>query len=223
MARPRRPLLRPLPAPRLHRLRGPLPDAPGLRHCPLQRERSDRPEQRRLAKTINFGVIYGISGYGLADRTELTQEEAERFINAYFARYPKVRDYLEGLKRQAAEQGYVETLLGRRRYFPELAPGAQTSFNQRRASERMAVNAPIQGSAADIIKIAMCRLHSALKARRLRTRLILQVHDELVLEAPDEEVEEVKPLIVEIMENAYPLDPPLKVDVKVGQNWEEAK
>ncbi len=181
------------------------------------------PEQRRLAKTINFGVIYGISGYGLADRTELTQEEAERFINAYFARYPKVREYLEGLKRQAAEQGYVETLLGRRRYFPELAPGAQTSFNQRRASERMAVNAPIQGSAADIIKIAMCRLHSALKARRLRTRLILQVHDELVLEAPDEEVEEVKPLIVEIMENAYPLDPPLKVDVKVGQNWEEAK
>ncbi|MER3450932.1 MAG: DNA polymerase I, partial [Thermus sp.] len=152
-----------------------------------------------------------------------TQEEAERFINAYFARYPKVRDYLEGLKRQAAEQGYVETLLGRRRYFPELAPGAQTSFNQRRASERMAVNAPIQGSAADIIKIAMCRLHSALKARRLRTRLILQVHDELVLEVPEARVEEARSLVKEGMETAYPLEVPLEVEVGVGRNWLEAK
>lgn len=179
------------------------------------------PEQRRLAKTINFGVIYGISGYGLADRTELSPEEAERFINAYFVRYPRVQAYLEGLKRQAAEQGYVETLLGRRRYFPELAPGAQTPFNARRASERMAVNAPIQGTAADIIKIAMCRLHSALQERGLRSRMILQVHDELVLEAPDDEVETVKPLIVEIMEGAYQLDAPLKADVKVGLNWDE--
>ncbi|RLC63642.1 MAG: DNA polymerase I [Chloroflexota bacterium] len=179
------------------------------------------PEMRRLAKTVNFGLSYGQTAYGLAQTTGLTQAEAEDFIKTYFERFPKVREYIDRTKALATRQGYVETLLGRRRYFPELRPGSRATHNVRQAAERMAINAPIQGTAADIIKIAMIRLHRALRERGLRARMILQVHDELVVEAPEEEVATVAPLMREIMESAFELKAPLKADLKVGRNWEE--
>jgi len=178
-------------------------------------------DMRRVAKTANFAMVYGSSAYGLAQQTGLTPDEAARFIETYFARFPRVRAYIESTKKQAARQGYVETLLGRRRYFPELAPKSKVMPGQRRAAERMAINAPIQGSAADIIKIAMIRLHQVLQERNLRSRMILQVHDELVLEVPKEEVGTLAPLITEIMEGAFDLAAPLKVDAEVGPNWLE--
>jgi DNA polymerase-1 len=178
-------------------------------------------DRRRVAKTANFAMIYGSSAYGLAQQTGLTPDEAAQFMETYFARFPAVQAYIQATKEQAAQKGYVETLLGRRRYFPELARGSKARTGQRRAAERMAINAPIQGSAADIIKIAMIRLHQALRDRKLRSRMILQVHDELVLEVPEEEVDAVSPLVAEIMEGAFALDAPLKVDMKVGPNWLE--
>jgi DNA polymerase-1 len=181
------------------------------------------PSLRRLAKTINYGITYGMSGYGLAQRTELPQEEAERFIKNYFAKYPRVKRYVVETKRKAREQGYVETLLRRRRYFPELMKGSKTPYNVRSAAERMAINMRIQGTAADIIKIAMVRLDRAFKERGLRSRMILQVHDELVLEVPEEELEEAKYLVKSTMESAFELDAPLKVDLKVGRNWLEMR
>lgn len=179
------------------------------------------PAMRRLAKTINFGLIYGMSDWGLAARTELSQEEAAQFITKYFAQYPRVQEYLTRIKQQAADQGYVETLLGRKRYFPELKSGSKAHGNLKAAAQRMAINHPIQGTAADIIKIAMIRLHNELQKRNLRSKMILQVHDELVLEVPHEELNQVSSLVKSMMENAYPLDAPLKVDIKIGQNWGE--
>jgi DNA polymerase-1 len=175
-------------------------------------------DQRRLAKSVNFGLSYGQSAYGLARQTGMSQGEAAQFIKTYFEEYPGVRDYIERTKRQAAEQGYVETLLGRRRYFPNLA---QMRGPERGRAEREAINMPIQGTAADIIKIAMIRLHRVLRERGLRARMLLQVHDELVLEAPDDELEAVVRLVREVMGNAFELSVPLKVDVDVGQNWLE--
>jgi DNA polymerase-1 len=179
------------------------------------------PNQRRLAKTVNFGLSYGQTAYGLAQATGLTQAEAEDFIETYFERFPQVRQYIERTKVLAARQGYVETLLGRRRYFPELQTGSKASHYVRQAAERMAINAPIQGTAADIIKIAMIRLHRALRGQGLCSRMILQVHDELIVEAPADEVTMVAALMREVMEGAFELDAPLKVDLKRGQNWEE--
>ena len=178
-------------------------------------------DMRRVAKAVNFGLSYGQTAYGLAGATGLTQAEAEDFIKAYFERFPKVREYIDLTKARATRQGYVETLLGRKRYFPELLPGSKATHNVRQAAERMAINAPIQGTAADIIKIAMIRLHRALQEQGLRARMTLQVHDELVVEAPNEEAEAVKSLVRQVMENAFELQVPLKVDLKVGQNWEE--
>ncbi len=179
------------------------------------------PDMRRLAKSINFGLIYGMSDWGLASRTELTQKEAQEFISKYFAQYPRVRGYLDGIKQQAAELGYVETLLGRKRYFPELQPGSKAAPNLKAAAQRMAINHPIQGSAADIIKIAMLRLHDELQKRKLASKMILQVHDELVLEVPDQEIDAVATLVRSIMEDAYKLDAALKVDIKTGRHWGE--
>jgi len=179
------------------------------------------PDMRRLAKSVNFGLSYGQGSHGLAQQTGLSREEADHFIKTYFARYPRVKEYIERTKRQAKEQGYVETLLGRRRYFPELKREGKAHGNIIAAAYRMAINAPIQGTAADILKIAMIRLHQALRERNLKSRMILQVHDELVLEVPKGEVDTVAPLVREIMENAFQLDAPLKVDVKVGKNWLE--
>lgn len=179
------------------------------------------PDMRRVAKAANFGLAYGQTAYGLAQTTGLTQGEAENFIKTYFERFPRVREYIDTTKALATRQGYVETLLGRRRYFPELLPGSHADHNVRLAAERMAINAPIQGSAADIIKIAMIRLHRALGERGSRARMILQVHDELVVEAPDEEVDVVAPLMRRIMENAFDLKAPLKADLTVGSTWEK--
>jgi DNA polymerase I len=185
------------------------------------------PAQRRVAKMTNFAISYGVTGYGLAERTALTPEEAEAFIQTYFQTYPLIREYIERTRQQAREEGYVETLLGRRRYFPELATKLRDprlevpSHNVREAAYRMAINAPIQGSAADIIKVAMNRLWRELRAQGLKSRMILQVHDELVLEVPENELEQAILLTVETMEQAYTLQAPLKVDAKVGRNWLE--
>ena len=179
------------------------------------------PDMRRLAKSINFGLVYGMSDWGLAARTDLSQKEAQEFISKYFAQYPRVRGYLDGIKQQAAEMGHVETLLGRKRYFPELQPGSKTAPSLKAAAQRMAINHPIQGTAADIIKIAMIHLHDELQKRNLASKMILQVHDELVLEVPDREIDAVAALVRSIMENAYKLDAALKVDIKTGRHWGE--
>jgi DNA polymerase-1 len=175
---------------------------------------------RQLGKTINFGIAYGITDYGVAARTELSQAEARQLIDNYFTQFARVKAYIESTKREAREHGYVQTLLGRRRYFPELRGKGSVNPALKNAAEREAINHPIQGSAADIIKLAMIRLQRELHARNLKSRMTLQVHDELVLECPDDEVRVVAPLVREIMENAYALESKLKVDVAVGQNWD---
>ncbi len=181
------------------------------------------PQMRRLGKTINFGVAYGISDWGVAGRTELSLEESRKLITNYYAKYPRVRDYLERTKAMAREKGYVESLLGRRRYFPELASGRKLPIGVRNQAEREAINMPIQATAADIIKIAMVRLHEALQTKKIKSRMILQVHDELVLEVPDKEVDELVSLVHDIMASAYKLAAPLEVEVKIGANWDEMK
>jgi len=180
-------------------------------------------ERRALAKTINFGLMYGMGDYGLASRTDLSVEDARAFIDAYFRRYSQVKTYLEGTVEAARQLGYVETLLGHRRYFPELSAGTRVNDRVRRSAERAAINMPIQGTAADIIKIAMLRVYRQLREKRLRSRMVLQVHDELVLEVPEEELPAVSRLVVETMENACEISVPLKVDVAVGRNWMEMK
>ncbi|HET92285.1 MAG TPA: DNA polymerase I [Chloroflexi bacterium] len=192
--------------------------AAAIMNVPLTEVTAD---MRRVAKAVNFGLAYGQTAYGLASATDLTQAEAENFITAYFERFPKVREYIDTTKAQATRQGYVQTLLGRRRYFPELQPGSKAPHHVRQAAERMSINAPIQGTAADIINIATVNLHRALHERGLNARMILQVHDELVVEAPAEEVETVAPLMRQVMESAFELRAELKVDLKVGENWEE--
>lgn len=174
------------------------------------------PEMRRIAKTVNFGVIYGMSEYGLEEATELNREEARRFIQTYFERYKGVKAYLEATKQKARERGYVETLLGKRRYIPEIN---SSNKQVREAGERMAINMPIQGTSADIIKLAMLNIHKEIKKRGLRAKMLLQVHDELLFEVPEEEVEETKKMIKEIMPHSLKLSVPLKVEVKTGKNW----
>jgi len=176
--------------------------------------------QRGLGKTINFATIYGVSEFGLSSRTELTREQARQFLDQYFQSYPNIRGFLDRTLEQAREFGYVQTLLGRKRFFPELHSG-RLPFNQRAAVERAAINAPIQGTAADMMKIAMIRLHARLQEGGYRTRLLLQVHDELVLETPPEEQDAVVTLVRDTMSTAYELVVPLKVDVEVGPNWRD--
>lgn len=173
--------------------------------------------QRRKAKAINFGLIYGMSPYGLTQTTDLTLAEAEGFVEAYFEQFPGIKFFLEDLKEQAVKQGYVETLMGRRRYFPQLSSGA--NFNIRRREEREAINAPIQGTAADIMKQAMLDVQEDLEKSGLSARMLLQVHDELVLEAPDQEVDATIQRVQEIMEFAFPLDIPLTTEASHGKNW----
>ena len=176
-------------------------------------------EQRRKAKAVNFGLIYGMSSFGLTRSTDLTLAEAEDFVETYFRQFPGIQRYLNGIREQAAQQGYVETLLGRRRYFPGLVnPSNQQTRNRQ---EREAINAPIQGTAADIMKIAMLRVPPALHAAELSAKMLLQVHDEIVLECPNEELAETATLVQNIMEQAYPLDIPLRTDARSGPNWGE--
>jgi DNA polymerase-1 len=174
--------------------------------------------QRRIAKTVNFGLIYGQSAFGLAQGTGMSQTDARQFIETYFSKYPGIKKYIDDTKKMATEQGYVATLLGRRRDFSNLAA---LSGPQRGAAEREAINMPIQGTAADIMKQAMIDLHRALREGNFKSRMLLQVHDELVLEAPEAEVAEVAALTRQVMAQAYPLKVALKVDVEVGDNWLE--
>ena len=172
--------------------------------------------KRRIAKTVNFGLIYGQTAFGLTQTTGMSRDEAREFIDTYFERYPGVKRYIDNTKKMAEEQGYVATLYGRRRDFSHLT---NLTGPQRGRAEREAINMPIQGTAADIMKQAMINLHAELKKRKLKTQLLLQVHDELVLEAPEAEVDEAVKLTRQLMSGAYKLQIPLKVDVEVGQNW----
>jgi len=174
--------------------------------------------QRGVAKTINFATVYGSSAFGISSRTEMTPKEAQGFLDQYFETYPAINTYIADTIEQAANRGYVETLLGRKRFFPELQ-NPRLPHNQRQSLERAAINAPIQGTAADIMKLAMIHLHARLQQGDYRTRMLLQVHDELVLEAPADELERAVKLVREVMESAYNLGIPLKVDVEVGPNW----
>ncbi len=176
--------------------------------------------ERNVAKMVNFGIIYGISSFGLAENLEIPRDEAQAYIDTYLARFPRVQEFIARTIAQAAADGYVTTLLGRRRPIPELrASNRQT----RSLGERLAVNTVMQGTAADVIKVAMIRTHDRLRAEGRGARLVLQVHDELLLEVPDTEVSAVKELVRSEMVGAYPLDPPLAADVGVGDNWADAK
>ena len=178
-------------------------------------------EQRRFAKAVNFGLMYGMGAYRLARDSELTLAEADNFIKTYFERFPGVRRYLDGTKELAHQRGYVETLLGRRRYFPIFTTESTQKGQAVARAEREAINHPIQGTAADIIKLAMIRLHEQLKP--YKAKLLLQIHDELILEVPEDEVETIRPMLVETMSNAFKLSVPIKVDVGFGRNWYELK
>ena len=176
------------------------------------------PDMRRMAKTVNFGVIYGMSDYGLEQATELSREEAAQFIATYFDKHPGVRQYIESTKKQAREVGYVQTLLGRRRFIPEVNA---SNRQVREAAERMAINMPVQGTSADIIKVAMINLDREMTRRQLKSKMLLQVHDELVFEVPEEELETMRQLVPHVMSTALKLSVPLKVDTKEGNNWGE--
>ena len=176
-------------------------------------------DMRRHAKAINFGLIYGMSAFGLTRSTDLTLAEAEDFVKAYFRKFPGVKKYLDGMRRQAAEIGYVETLLGRKRYFPALQSKVNVQLKNR--EEREAINAPIQGTAADIMKIAMLQIPSALKDAGLKGKMLLQVHDELVLECPKSETQKTAQVVQETMANAYPISVPLETEARAGANWGE--
>jgi DNA polymerase-1 len=176
-------------------------------------------DQRRHAKAINFGLIYGMSAFGLTRSTELTLSQSQDFVEAYFKQFPGVKQYLDGIRLSARETGYVETLLGRRRYFPAL----KSTLNQvlRNREEREAINAPIQGTAADIMKIAMIKIPPAIAQAGLHGRMLLQVHDELVIECPRAELNETVLAARNVMENAYRLSIPLTTDARWGMNWDE--
>lgn len=177
-------------------------------------------EMRSRAKAVNFGIVYGISDYGLSRDLNIPRKESKKYIENYLANYKNVKKYMEDIVAEGEEKGYVETILHRRRYIPELKA---KNFNIKSFGERIAMNTPIQGSAADIIKIAMVRVYEELKKRGLKSKLILQIHDELIIEASKDELEEVKVLMKEIMENAVELRVPLTVDLEVGDSWYDTK
>ena len=175
---------------------------------------------RDRAKAVNFGIVYGISAFGLSEQLGIDRDEAQAYIDAYLARYPRVRSFIDSTIAAAAQDGYVTTLLGRRRPIPELHG---RTVQQRNLGERLAVNTVIQGSAADIIKVAMVRAHAAIRGEGLRARIVLQIHDELLVETPADEVKRVSRIVRDAMVGAYDLDPPLEVDTGVGETWLEAK
>ncbi len=174
--------------------------------------------QRTIAKSANYAILYGVSAFGLSQATKIDQKEAQRYISAYFAAHPRVRAFIDRTLAEGRERGHVTTLLGRRRYLPDLTSANPVARN---AAERMAMNAPVQGTASDMIKIAMVRMQAALRSRKLRARMLLQVHDELLFEAPPDDVAAVEALAREIMESALPLQAPVVVDVKTGKDWAE--
>jgi DNA polymerase-1 len=173
---------------------------------------------RRMAKVINFGIIYGMSSYGLARNLGIEREEAEKYIYNYFFRYQGVKRYIEREKEEARKKGYIITLLKRRRYLEGIN---SKDKNIREFNERIAINTPIQGSAADLIKIAMIKISESFKRERFESKLLLQIHDELIFEVYKPELEKVKSIIKDIMEHSLELSVPLKVNLKVGDNWAE--
>ena len=179
-------------------------------------------EDRRIAKIINFGIMYGISPFGLAQQLKIEPGRAKEIIDRYFARFPAVAEWIGSTLREAYENGFVTTLGGFKRYVLELRSNNQTV---RKAGERIAVNSPIQGTAADVIKKAMIEIDKRLRTMNsgLKTKMILQVHDELVFEVPEDELKKVAPVIKDLMENSFPLSVPLVVEMKVGKNWGEMK
>lgn len=176
--------------------------------------------QRRNAKAVNFGIVYGISSFGLGQDLNITRKEAQEYIDNYYAAYPKLKEYIDGLVEEAKSTGVATTMLGRKRPIPEIA---SSNFMQRSFGERIAMNSPIQGTAADIIKIAMIRVHHRLLEEKLESRLILQVHDELLIETKDSELEQVRTILEEEMRGAAQLSVPLEIDVHQGENWYDAK
>jgi DNA polymerase-1 len=176
------------------------------------------PEMRRAAKAINFGIVYGMSAYGLSKGIKISVDEAQAYIDAYFERFAGVRTYMEGVLKQARKEGYVTTILGRRCYVPDIK---SSKGNLREAAERQAINAPVQGSAADLLKLAMIKLHHAIHDKKLKSKLLLTIHDELVLEVPAEELEEAKKTVAENMESALSLSVPVIVDISTGTNLSE--
>ena len=183
---------------------------------PIEEVTSD---MRRKAKTANFGIIYGVSAFGLSERLGVSRTEAKKLIDDYFVNFPGVRKYIDDSVDLARKKGFVETIMHRRRYLPDIN---SRNSNVRGYAERNAVNAPIQGSAADIIKLAMVKIDSRLQAEQLRAEMILQVHDELNFNVPEDEVDRLTAIVREEMENAIHLSVPLKVDIGIGNNWLEA-
>jgi DNA polymerase-1 len=177
------------------------------------------PDQRRVAKVINFGLIYGMSSFGVAQNLGIDRGTAQTYVDRYFARFPGAKRYMDETRKKAKEVGYVETVFGRRLWLPELKSGAPV---RRQAAERQAINAPMQGSAADLIKLAMIAVQKWLDEAKLKAMLIMQVHDELVLEVPENEITSVKTNVRELMQSVAKLDVPLVVEVGVGDNWDEA-
>ena len=175
-------------------------------------------DMRRRAKVFNFGVLYGLSEFGLSVRERIPREDAADFIRTYFEKYPGIQQYVSETVSKVRSLGYAETLFGRRRYIPEIN---STNFNVRNAAERAAINMPVQGTAADIIKMAMNRLDAEMTRRKLASWMILQVHDELIFECPGAELEEVRALCQDIMPRSLEMQVPLKVDTKVGRSWGE--
>ena len=176
-------------------------------------------DMRRNAKTVNFGIIYGISAFGLSERLNIPRGEARDIIDQYFGQYPGIREYMRSSVEKARAQGYVETILGRRRYLRDIR---SANAVVRGFAERNAINAPIQGSSADMIKIAMINIHNAFAERAFKSRMILQVHDELIFDAHKDEVETIRPLVQDLMVTALPMKVPLEVEINTGKNWLEA-
>ena len=194
--------------------------ATAMRVFGIEKAEDVTPNDRRNAKAVNFGVVYGISDFGLANNLGITRKAAKQYIDTYFERFPGIKQYMETIVREARDKGYVETIYHRRRELPDIN---SRNFNVRNFAERTAINSPIQGSAADILKVAMINLDQALTAKGYRTRMLLQVHDEIVLEVPNDELEAVRSLVKETMETAISLSVPLIADENAGQTWYEAK
>ena len=186
----------------------------------IEKSEDVTPNDRRNAKAVNFGVVYGISDFGLSNNLGISRKEAKAYIETYFERYPGIKDYMERVVREARDKGYVETLFKRRREIPDIN---SRNFNVRGFAERTAINSPIQGSAADILKIAMIHLDQALEAGAYKTKMLLQVHDEIVLQVPSDELAAIKELVKETMESAIELAVPLEADENEGKTWYEAK
>ena len=167
---------------------------------------------------MNFGVLYGLSPFGISQQTDLSSEEGKTFIDTYFGMYPKIQEYLDSIKLQVKQSGYVQTLMGRRRYIPEIN---STNFNIRSAGERMAINMPIQGTASEIMKIAMIKIQDKIDSMNMKSKMIIQVHDELIFETPNKEISNLKEIVSELMPTAMDLVVPLEIKIKSGPTWDD--